>query len=1671
MKISPSSQTFGEAISSQPITVRFEAPMALWHMDGDWRDASGNGNNGTPYNGATFNTNSKMGATAGSFDGIDDYVLIGDPVPASLQIQNEISLEAWIYVTAYPSSLGLIVGSQYDPNHSGATILLDGRTNPDGQPAPPGHIHFQIGDGSWHTTNANARVPLNQWVHIAATRRANEDAKIYYNGVLQPSTSVSWSGSISYNGSWFAIGRQKDMGRYFPGLIDEVAVYSRALSAEEIKRHYDPNFVEAPTVNPLPAITSSRTITLSGTKPAGTSIKVNGTQAAQLDNAATWQGSYALQSGVNTLNVIAADSSGNQSLPVVVTITLDDMPPVIVRSMPANGETLNSPPFMVQLNIWDEFSFIDFDASMSGASVVNALGQAIPGFWYPTVVEFPGAPPPLPPGFFSAGSGALVFIFSGPSPDGVYTLTVNPTDVLGNTTTASIVFAVDTSAPPAPVINPVISPTNQQTQVISGTKTEDAVSIFFSASVRVERIYYPTSTTWSATVSGLTEGQNTFTVYARDAAGNTSAAAEAVIVYDSLAPAPPTVNPVSPTRDSSVVLTGTKEAGMAIAINGVLKVAGDSSTAWTCSYQLSEGQNNLSITARDAVGNSSAAANLTIIRDTTPPLFTVDTFKSPTASTTETISGRKEAGCTVNMNGTRIFGPEDMNASWSYTVGLTAGAANSFVFTAADSLGNTTTRTIEIINDNTPPVPLASGVLKADGRGKGTEITLSWNTYVEASDLDSYRIYISSSDFADIAGMQAAGTTAKGTRTYKATGLIRGNAYYFAVVPVDTSGNLDPGVNTASAVATDILAPEDVTITSVSAGYDSATGNYITVNWTPSADTSGDLAEQFLYVDGGAGYDAGVPIGKTLSTYSKSGLLDATKYKLKITVKDTGGLESAGAVTEGVTRLNNPTGLAANASDTKVTLSWNTVASPYLRQYNIYRLASSSPQSDAKAMAAVGSVTSNAFTDTAVTNGTVYQYAVTTLNTSGAERTDVVSVAASPKIDDKGPMITVFNLIHGQVVAFPMTINATATDNDSGMDRLELFMDGTLLRSQTGGSISYFWNVDTAPEGSHTVKVKAYDQRGNVTEDSRQVIVSHAHVINIGQVAKVDADGDYLYTAHGSSSPYLSVYSLEDPLNPVLLSTYGTGNISAFDAEGSIGIGLTGSNSISTLSHTGQGFTKLADISLPRGAIKGIDLRGQYAFYSSGLDGWGIAEVSSGGGLSDMGAVRSGYSTNRLISGGGYLYAADGTGGLRIYTLDSLNSESPVISITSPQTGTSVLKSSEVEVKAEVTNGVSVSVVFLVDGKELFTDKSAPYSYRFRAPNQVTALTLKARACSLTGGCAGSSEVALNIVESEAGSGMPVLAVNLKSKPDAKMADIPQQSLKTSGKAFGMDIGGFNAYVMSESGLNIYDISNSKKPIRVGSLEGFGAESTIIVDGDFGYVSDSGYGLQVIDISRPEEPKIISSLMSDETPGALNKVGDYIYMANGSSGLRIIDITDPYVPLDAGVTELDEEALDIDIVDDAAYVTTGSGVKAYDISMPWEPIFDDEILIKGVRKAAVDGKGNIAGAIVMDDEGRQKLYLIDIGNRRSPGIVATLTMGKLPLIDIDVKDGKVFLTEETGGTIVLDVSDPALPSVTGIHKNTFAKGVRAGRQVFYEADSSVGLRMVRAGKSKKSGGD
>ena len=77
----------------------------------------------------------------------------------------------------------------------------------------------------------------NKWYHIAGTYQANNNIKIYVNGVLEKTTSIGVTRGTNPNN--FSIGQSLIFpGRFFNGTIDEVKIYNRALSAEEIEAEY-----------------------------------------------------------------------------------------------------------------------------------------------------------------------------------------------------------------------------------------------------------------------------------------------------------------------------------------------------------------------------------------------------------------------------------------------------------------------------------------------------------------------------------------------------------------------------------------------------------------------------------------------------------------------------------------------------------------------------------------------------------------------------------------------------------------------------------------------------------------------------------------------------------------------------------------------------------------------------------------------------------------------------------------------------------------------------------------------------------------------------------------------------------------------------------------------------------------------------------------------------------------------------------------------------------------------------------------------------------------------------------------------------------------------------------------------------------------------------------------
>ena len=194
--------------------------VAYWPLDGDATDNSGNGHDGTIFGGGIWGT-----GTIGSaiqLDGVNDYVLFSD-YPGITGSANRTCC-AWIKTTSAPGEIltwgTAAVGQKW--------IMRVYET---------GELRIEVQSG--HVTGTT-KVNDGQWHHVAVVLDSTDiyDAQLYVDGQLETSFLTHTSRMVDTTCTLpehdVRIGCHDATERYFEGLIDDVRIYDRALSGEEI---------------------------------------------------------------------------------------------------------------------------------------------------------------------------------------------------------------------------------------------------------------------------------------------------------------------------------------------------------------------------------------------------------------------------------------------------------------------------------------------------------------------------------------------------------------------------------------------------------------------------------------------------------------------------------------------------------------------------------------------------------------------------------------------------------------------------------------------------------------------------------------------------------------------------------------------------------------------------------------------------------------------------------------------------------------------------------------------------------------------------------------------------------------------------------------------------------------------------------------------------------------------------------------------------------------------------------------------------------------------------------------------------------------------------------------------------------------------------------------------
>ncbi len=180
------------------------------------KDTSGNGNNGT-INGNPQWVAGKIGGAL-SFDGAGDYVNCGKG--ASLVIRDTITIACWIKVASFTRNWETIL-AMGDDSYRMSRSATNGNS-----------IHFGCNGPTGGNLNANTVVTTDTWRHVALVYDGTNKI-IYIDGMED--ARVASTGRINVSAYDLYIGaNSQQTGRDLKGVVDDVRIYSRPLSAAEV---------------------------------------------------------------------------------------------------------------------------------------------------------------------------------------------------------------------------------------------------------------------------------------------------------------------------------------------------------------------------------------------------------------------------------------------------------------------------------------------------------------------------------------------------------------------------------------------------------------------------------------------------------------------------------------------------------------------------------------------------------------------------------------------------------------------------------------------------------------------------------------------------------------------------------------------------------------------------------------------------------------------------------------------------------------------------------------------------------------------------------------------------------------------------------------------------------------------------------------------------------------------------------------------------------------------------------------------------------------------------------------------------------------------------------------------------------------------------------------------
>ncbi len=558
----------------------------------------------------------------------------------------------------------------------GATVTLtDGNGNPIGQVTADG-------SGNW-TFTPSTPLPNGTVVNATATDPSGNasspasvtvDAVAPATPVVNPSNGTTLSGTAEpgatvtlTDGNGNPIGQVTADGSgnwsFTPGTPLPNGTVVNATATDASGNTSAGSSVTVDSVAPAtPVVNPSNGTTLSGTAEPGSSVTLtdgSGNPIGQVtaDGSGNWSftPSTPLADGT-VVNATATDPAGNTS--GQGSITVDGVAPATPTVNLSNGSSLSG-------------------TAEPGSTVILTDGNGNP------IAEVT-----------ADGSGNWTYTPSTPIANGTV-VNVVAQDAAGNSSPPATV-TIDSSAPPAPVINP------SNGVVISGTaEAGTTVTLTDAGGNPIGQVTADGSGNWSFTPGTPLANGTVIVATATDPTGNTGP--QAATTVDAVAPPAPVIDP-----SNGTTISGTAEAGAKVILtdgngNPIGETTADGSGNWTFTpaTPLANGT-VVNAVAQDPAGNTGPQGSTTVdaVAPNTPVV---------NPSNGNLLNGTAEPGSTVTLtdgNGNPIGQTTaDGSGNWSFTPGSQLPNGTVVNVTASDAAGNTSAPATTTVDSSLPSIP------------------------------------------------------------------------------------------------------------------------------------------------------------------------------------------------------------------------------------------------------------------------------------------------------------------------------------------------------------------------------------------------------------------------------------------------------------------------------------------------------------------------------------------------------------------------------------------------------------------------------------------------------------------------------------------------------------------------------------------------------------------------------------------------------------------------------------------------------------------------------------------------------------------------------------------------------------------------------------------------------